>query len=65
MLDFKRCWGGSGISQTIYKSFAPRTRQTTIPAPHHSVFTGWMLFLMASQQYESTEGSQSTEATNH
>ena len=28
---------GSGISWTICKS-APRSRQTTMPAPHHSVF---------------------------
>ena len=28
---------GSGISWAIYKS-VPRSRQTTIPAPHHSVF---------------------------
>jgi len=28
---------GSGISWAIYKS-APRSRQTTTPAPHHSVF---------------------------
>ena len=32
--------GGSGISWTIWKSFAPRSRQTTILAPHHSVFYG-------------------------
>jgi len=30
---------GSGISWAICKS-APRSRQTTTPAPHHSVFTG-------------------------
>jgi len=30
---------GSGISLAICKS-APRSRQTTTPAPHHSVFTG-------------------------
>jgi len=28
---------GSGISWAIYKS-APRSRQITTPAPHHSVF---------------------------
>ena len=37
----KRWWGGSGISWTIYKSFAPRSRQITMPlVPHRSVFTG-------------------------
>ena len=29
----KRWWGGSGISWTIFKSFAPRSRQTTTPVP--------------------------------
>jgi len=29
----------------------------TMPASHHSVFTGWMLFLTPNQQCESTEGS--------
>ena len=33
-------------------------RQTT-PAPHHSVFTGRMPFLMPNQQRQSTEGSTS------
>jgi len=35
----------SGISWTICKQSAPRSRQTTTPTPHHSIFTGWMLFL--------------------
>jgi len=35
---------GSGISWTICKS-APRPKQITMPAPHHSVFTGPMPFL--------------------
>jgi len=30
--------GGSGISSSIWKSFAPHFRQITRPAPHHSVF---------------------------
>jgi len=30
---------------------AARSRQITTPAPHHSVFTGRMLFLMPNQQY--------------
>jgi len=33
------------------------SRQITTPAPHHSVYTGWMLFLMPSQQCKSTEGT--------
>jgi len=33
--------------------------QTTIPAPHHSVFAGWVPFLPLppNQQRQSTEGS--------
>ena len=31
-------WGCNGISWTICKSFAPLSRQTTIPSPHHSSF---------------------------
>ena len=44
---------GSGISWDICKS-APRSRQITTPAPHHSVFTGWMPFLPPNQQRQST-----------
>jgi len=32
--------GGSGISWTIWKSFALRFRQITTPAPHRSIFYG-------------------------
>ena len=39
---------GSGIS---CKS-APRSRQTTMPAPNHSVFTGRMPFLPPNQQQQ-------------
>jgi len=28
-----------------------------MPAPHHSVFTGRMLFLLPNQQRQSTEGN--------
>ena len=47
---------GSGISWAICKS-APRSRQTTMPAPHQSVFTGRMPFLPPNQQRQSTEGT--------
>ena len=47
---------GSGISWAICRS-APRSRQITTPAPHHSVFfTGRMPFLLPKQQRQSTEG---------
>ena len=45
---------GSGISWAICKS-APRSRQITTPAPHHSVFTGQMPFLLPNQQRQCTE----------
>jgi len=45
---------GSGISWAICKS-APRSKQTTTPAPHHSVFFPlWMPFLLPNQQRQST-----------
>jgi len=48
---------GNGISWAICKS-APRSRQITTPAPHHSrsFFTGRMHFLPPNQQRQSTEG---------
>ena len=51
---------GRGISWAICKS-APRSRQITMPAPHHSVFTSRMPFLPPNQQSQSTEGSLNTE----
>ena len=51
-----RWWGGSGISCTICTSFAPHSRQITMPVPHHSVFTDRMLFPLLNQQHQSTEG---------
>jgi len=47
---------GSGISWAIRKS-ASRSRQITTPAPHHSVFTGRMPFLLPNQQCQITEGT--------
>jgi len=47
---------GSGIIWAVCKS-ACRSRQITMPAPHHSVFfTGRKAFLPANQQRQSTEG---------
>jgi len=31
-------WDSSGISWIICKQSAPRSRQTTTPTPHHSIF---------------------------
>jgi len=47
----------SGISWTICKQSAPCCRQITTPTPHHSIFTGWMLFLMPNQQCYNTKGT--------
>jgi len=54
---------GSGISWATCKS-APRSRQITTPAPHHSVFTGRMPFLPPKQQRQSTEDTQRTIDVN-
>ena len=53
---------GSGISWATCKS-APGSRQTTMPAPHHSSSTGWMPFLPPNQQRQSTE-SKSWQGRN-
>ena len=44
---------GIGISWAVCKS-APHSRQITTPAPHHSVSTGRMPFLLPNQQCQST-----------
>jgi len=49
-------WDGSSISWTLCKLFAPRSRQITMPTPHHSLFMCRMLFLTPNQQCPSTEG---------
>ena len=49
-------WDGSGISWTVCKQPAPRSRRRTTPTPHHSIFTGRMLFLTPNQQFQSTKG---------
>jgi len=46
---------GSGISWAICKS-APRFRQITMPALHHSVFYRPDAVLPPNQQHQSTEG---------
>jgi len=57
-------WDRSGISWTIFKQSAPRSKQTTAPTPHHTIFTRRMLFPMPIQQCQSTEGS-STHTHTH
>jgi len=53
---------GSGISWAICK-FAPRPRRMIMPAPHHSVFTGRMPFLLPNQQRQRTEYKTNLEFT--
>jgi len=48
-------WMQCGISWTICKQSAPRSRQIITPTPHHSIFTGRMFFLAPNQQCQSTE----------
>jgi len=52
-------WDDSGISWTICKQSAPRSRQISTPTSNHTIFTGSvrvMLFLTPNQQCQSTEG---------
>jgi len=42
-------WRVSTISWTIYKQFSPCSKQITTPAPLHSIFTDWMLFVTPDQ----------------
>ena len=49
---------GSGISWAICKS-ATRSRQTTMPVPHHSqFFRGRVAFLPPNRQLQSTKGKK-------
>jgi len=54
-LDFleQETVSGIGISWAICKS-ASYPIQTTMPAPHHSVFAGWTPFLPPNKQHQST-----------
>jgi len=56
--------GCSGISWTICKQSAPRSRQITTPASHHSIFTRRMLFLTPNQQCQSTEDSKAQSSVD-
>ena len=51
-------WDGSGISWTICKQSAPRSRQLITSIPHHSIFTGRLLFPTPNQQCQRTEGTE-------
>ena len=51
--------GCSSISWTICKQPALHSRQITTPTPHHSIFTGRMLFKQQCQSIEGNEGETS------
>jgi len=50
-------WDGSGISWTICKQSAPRSRQITTPT-RHSIFAGGMLFVTLNQEHQDNEGTR-------
>ena len=52
-----RHWDSSGTSWTICKQSAPCSIQITKPTPHHSIFTGQILFLTPNKQCYSIEGT--------
>jgi len=51
-------WHGSGISWIICKQSAPRSRQITTPAPHHSIFTGRMQWHSGKYLFGGTHGER-------
>ena len=53
----QRLWGDSGISWTVCKSFAPRSRQITMPTPHHSFLYGPDALPAPNQQRQNTKGN--------
>ena len=51
-------WQWHAAEPYAVKSFAPRSRQITTPAPHHSIFfIGRMPFVLPNQQRQGTEGT--------
>ena len=53
--DYGGFGDGSGISWTIRKQSAPRSRQITTPPPYQLVFAGGILFLTPNQRYQCVE----------
>ena len=57
ILDFNEARDGVAVASAgPWKSFVPHSRQISMPASHHSAFTGLVLFLMPNQQGQSTKG---------
>jgi len=46
-------------------TFAPQSIWIITPVPHHSIFSGWMLFLPTNQQCQSTEGNVLKQQWRH
>jgi len=57
-------WECNGISWVIRTQSAPRSRHITTPTPHHSIFTGRMVFLTPNQQCQSRPCSLQHNMTN-
>jgi len=60
-----RFWDDSDINWTICKQSVPRSEQITTQTPHHSIFTGRMLFLTPTQQCQSSEGKKKYKNNNN
>jgi len=57
-------WTDSGISWTICKQYAPRSRQITTPTPHQSIFTGQVLFLCPTNSDKALKATTATRIQN-
>jgi len=57
--------GGSGISWTICKSFAPYSRQITTPVPHHSIFYGPDALLDAQPTVSKAQSNKGSLQTSY
>jgi len=58
-------YGCSGISWTICKQSAPRSRHITKPTPHHSIFIGWMLFHSLQNEINVNVNVKATKSCPH
>jgi len=57
-LDFSEARDSKWQWHQLGRMSAPHSRQITTPAPHQSVFTGQMPFLLPNQQRQSNEGKK-------
>jgi len=59
-------WDAVASAGPYAKQSASRSRQITTTTPHHSIFTGRVLFLMPNLECQSTEGKwRSTNEKNY